>query len=354
MSERRLSRRQALSGQVGLGLAGAAALAAPNVARAQSSRALAVVAMDGALEYSALLTRLAERVALVSRGTLRLEAAGANAPVQAVQTVANGNADAALGRPDTLMPLDPAFGLFSSVPFGLDPREFEAWVQHGGGQRDWDDLARAQGIKPVLVGDFGSTFGGWFQKPFIARDDIANMRIATEGLGAVAVEAAGAIPVVLDGGGIGASVSFGLTRDMGLGLSQAFPFLVTPSLFHPQRAIALQFNASLWDSLSEEERMILTTCCEAETEAMMTERLDLEMRAFGDLVRGGTQSAPISDALYAELAGLAHDALSERFAASPIGASIWLNYQDFLSKVSGWSEVGEGLFTVKRAAALGM
>ncbi|MEM6467190.1 MAG: hypothetical protein AAF679_11895, partial [Pseudomonadota bacterium] len=122
----------------------------------------------------------------------------------------------------------------------------------------------------------------------------------------------------------------------------------------PQRAVALHFNLSTWDTLSERERAILTTCCEAETEAMMAERLDLEMRAYAELVRGGTQSAPVSDLLYAELAGLAHDAMSDRFASSPIGASIWLNYQDFLNKVSGWSEVGEGLFTVKRATALGM
>ncbi|MEM6466232.1 MAG: hypothetical protein AAF679_06985, partial [Pseudomonadota bacterium] len=265
MSETKLSRRQTLIGQAGLGLAGAAALAAPTVARAQSSRALSVQAMDGALEYSALLSRLAQRIELVSRGSLRLEAAGAADPLQAVQNVSNGGADAVLGRPDMMMSLDPAYGLFSSVPFGLDPREFEAWVQHGGGQRDWDDLARAQGLKPIHVGDFGSSFGGWFQRPFETRADISNMRVATEGLGAIALEAAGAVPVVLDGGGIGASVSFGLTRDRGLGLSQAFPYLITPSLYHPQRAVALHFNLSTWDTLSERERAILTTCCEAET-----------------------------------------------------------------------------------------
>ncbi|MEL6734855.1 MAG: ABC transporter substrate-binding protein, partial [Pseudomonadota bacterium] len=87
--------------------------------------------------------RITERVAALSDGrmTIKLYAAGEIVPaLEVFQAVSSGIAQ--IGHTASLFwgGKLPAAPLFTAGPFGLTPLEHITWINHGGGQKVWDDL----------------------------------------------------------------------------------------------------------------------------------------------------------------------------------------------------------------------
>jgi hypothetical protein len=54
----------------------------------------------------------------------------------------------------------PALSLFAAVPWGLPPAQHLAWIDVGGGQQLWEEIARDAGLKPFHAGFVGAQT--WF------------------------------------------------------------------------------------------------------------------------------------------------------------------------------------------------
>ncbi len=347
MTSDRLTRRRTL----GAAGAGGLALAAPSLARGQNTRTIPVTPMLGALDHTAPAQQLGELLAAISGGSLVLDV---RAPAAAPELV--GYDTALIGASYLLSPFDPAFAIFSSVPFGLGPREFEAWVQHGGGQPLWDDLASRLDFKPLLVGDHGVRAGGWFPAPVEGPDSFRGLTMNVSGLGATAVVSMQGSAVSLPAdkvGGVQATASFELGLDLDLGFAEAFPVLHTPSLFEPHGAVALYLPASLWSQLGETERIMIDSCCGAQRDHMVGAAVTAEVDGFDRLAAGGVSAVEIRPETFAALAGQVLPALDDHLHDSA-GPGIFGAYRDFMTAVSGWTAIGDGAFSVARAKALGI
>src|SRR6266852_6704208 len=130
-------RRRALIATGGLGLAGAA-LAAPAIAQSQpeikwrlaASWPKSLDTLYGGAEYVA--KRVAE--ATDNKFQIRVFAAGEIVPAfQVLDAVQNNTVE--LGHPASYYYVgkDPTFTFDATVPFGMNTRIMNAWMQHGGG-----------------------------------------------------------------------------------------------------------------------------------------------------------------------------------------------------------------------------
>ncbi len=350
-----ITRRAALAGQAAIGGAVGLGLASPALAQGQVR--IRTTLVDGAPVYAAMAQRLAARLEAVSDRRIRLELDLARAPLDGFDAVGAGLVDAYIGREDMFLERDPAFGMFSSTPFGLDPREFEAFIHYGGGQQLWDEMSGRYGIKPLLLGDLGASFGGWFQSPIESVGNFSGLRMASEGLGAVVLQGLGAAPLKFNGqigGNLQASVSYGLSVDRDLGLTDAFRVLVAPAMFHPQRAVSLGLSTAFWEALSDGDRALIDTVCAAETDIQLASVLSSEMAAFGDVVARGTLVQSLTPQVFGEIAAASDEVLETHILANSSAPFVLDSYRAFLRDISGWSTVGEGLFSVARAEALGI
>ena len=93
--------------------------------------------------------RFAERVTAMSGGRLTIKVHGAGELVPAMgvfDAVRDGSAEMGHSASYYWKGKHPATPFFTAVPFGLTAQELNSWVNFGGGQELWDELAKGFGL----------------------------------------------------------------------------------------------------------------------------------------------------------------------------------------------------------------
>jgi TRAP-type mannitol/chloroaromatic compound transport system substrate-binding protein len=256
-----LSRRAALG-------AGAAALAAPAVARAQTQLRWRMVTSwpKGRAGPGVSAKRIADRINLMAAGRLQVDlfAAGEIVPPLAIlDAVSTGTVE--MGHTAALywQGKIPAAGFFTSVPFGLGPD----------GQALWDELYRPYGVRAVLAGNTGPSMGGWFRHKLGGAEDLKGMRIRVQGLGAEVFKRLGAVPMTvsagdllpaLEKGSIDAAEFLAPATDLETGLPKYAPYYYAPGFNKPNGASELMIALKAWEQLSPDLQAIVVEAARAE------------------------------------------------------------------------------------------
>jgi TRAP-type mannitol/chloroaromatic compound transport system substrate-binding protein len=108
---------------------------------------------------------LARRVERASNGRLRIKvfAGGELVPALEVFTaVSRGTAQVGHDASYYHRGKVPAAQYFTSVPFGLNANEMNAWIYYGGGLALWRELYEPFNLVPFPAGQTGVQMAGWF------------------------------------------------------------------------------------------------------------------------------------------------------------------------------------------------
>ena len=139
------SRRKFMKAAAATGVAAVAAssLAAPAVA---ADRVEIAMVTTWPRDFPGLGTgaqRFAQRMIDMSDGRFQVQYFASGERVKAFDSfdeVASGNSQMYHGADYYWVKKHPAFGYFTSVPFGFTYTEMNAWIRFGGGQQLWDEL----------------------------------------------------------------------------------------------------------------------------------------------------------------------------------------------------------------------
>ncbi|HEX2840219.1 hypothetical protein [Hyphomicrobium sp.] len=218
--------------------------------------------------------RLVRRFEIMTEGRYRIEISSQAQDVAADADLVHGTAHDFAG-------LHPAFAYFAGLPgsSGLGAQDFAHWIAVGGGQMLWDDLAGQHGWKPLLVGHSGEAPPLWSRQAIGGLGDLAGQRISAPGLGADVARALGAeaIPVAPDD--IAAAIQDGriFAAETGLltalagGVARSAHFATGTGLNGRGTALSLTVRLSVWESLPEHDRAILTAAAMEEYQASLAE-----------------------------------------------------------------------------------
>ena len=161
MSEK-VNRRKLL---VGAGSAGLVASSGVAPAYAQGKRRLKMVTTwpKNFPGVGTAAESIAKRVEIMSEGELKIKVFAAGEIVgafEALDAVSTGSADLYHGADYYWQGKDPAYNFFTTWPMGMTATEFYSWIDFGGGQAFWDELATKFKVKPFICGDTGTQSGG--------------------------------------------------------------------------------------------------------------------------------------------------------------------------------------------------
>lgn len=173
MQEHAMQRRQLLrsSGQAIAAAAGAGALSACTIRRAETSRSggLPQVRWRMATSWPVSLdtiyggaTTICERVAAMTGGAFRIEpfAAGEIVPgLEVLDAVQAGSVECGHTASYYYVGKNPAFAFGTAVPFGLTALQQNAWLYYGGGQEAMDELFADFGTTSFPAGNTGAQMG---------------------------------------------------------------------------------------------------------------------------------------------------------------------------------------------------
>ena len=95
-----------------------------------------------------------------------------------------------------------AFAFDTTLPFGLNQRQQNAWIYYGGGLELVREFMRDFGIITFPAGNTGVQMGGWWRKEVKTVADLKGAKMRIAGLGGEVMARLGAVPQQIAGGDI--------------------------------------------------------------------------------------------------------------------------------------------------------
>ena len=276
MQSRKLERRKFIAGA---GLAGAAALSAPHVAKAATINWKMTTAFPpGQPFYSTgpgSLSDLTDRIRAMSKGALDIKVFNGGELVPAFEgfdAVRQGIVECNGWVSYFGAGKVPAAQFFGAVPFGMSTQGQNAWFYVGDGIKLWHEVYEPLGLVAFPVGATGVQMTGWFNKEINSLDDMKGLRLRIPGLAAKAYARIGVDVKLLPGGEIFPALERGVidaaewvgpAQDKILGLNKAAKYYYTTGWHEPTTVTELAINKEAWDGLPEELQAIVQNAAAA-------------------------------------------------------------------------------------------
>ena len=203
-----MERRDFLSGGIGAvgtaGAAGACAGSLPGIASAQdlpsvnwrltSSFPKSLDTIYGGADQFARI------VEAVTGGKFKISVAGPGEIVSgpgAFEAVQKGTVQCAHTAGYYFLNVNKALAFDTTLPFGMNQRQHNAWVYQGGGLKLLRELFAQYNMVNFPMGNTGAQMGGWYDKEIRSMEDVKGLKICIPGFGAEIWKRLGADPVNL-------------------------------------------------------------------------------------------------------------------------------------------------------------
>ncbi len=286
---------------------------------------------------------LAERVGKASNGRLKIKVYAGGELVPALEVFD------AVSRGVTQMGHDasyyhrgkvPAAQYFTSIPFGQNANETNAWLYYGGGWELWKEYYEQFNLVPFPAGQTGVQMGGWFNKEINSVEDLAGLKMRIPGLGGEVMQRAGVTQVTLPAseiftslqtGTIDAAEWVGPYNDVSLGLHKAARYYYYPGWHEPGPMLELIVNKDAWETLPDDLKAIVELACQAINLDMQSEYNYGNAMALQQLMSDpNVEIRPFPDDVMALLRKLSTEAINELSAEDEWSARIQKSFFDFL------------------------
>ena len=363
------SRRKFFKAAAATGVAAVAAssLAAPAVA---ADRVEASMVATWGRDFPGLGTgaqRFAQRISDLSDGRIQVTYYAANERVKAFDSfdeVASGNSQMYHAADYYWVKKHPAFGYFTSVPFGFTYTEMNAWIRFGGGQELWDELTDQYGTKSFMAGNTGVQMGGWFNKKIRSPNDFKGLKMRIPGLGGQVIGKLGGSPISLPGGqiyenlvsgAIDATEWVGPWNDEAMKFQEAAKYYYYPGMHEPGSMLACGCNKSWFTSLSKSDQMIIECAAATENDVMMAEYNAKNGAALDRLINDhGVKLEQFSDKVYDGFAKGAEEVFAEVQAHSDLAARVHASFLKGRKDIGAWTNLSDSPYIRQRNRALGL
>lgn len=343
------ARRRFLKGTAAVAAGGAAAIAMPNVSRAQT----AVLKMQGAWGAKDIFNDMAieyvDRVNKMAGNRLKIEYLIAGAvvkPFSLQDAVNDGVLDAGHHVPAYWYGKNKAASLFGTGPcYGWTAPQFLAWIHRGGGKELYRELVQdVLGLN--LVGFFCMPMPqqplGWFKNPPAGPDDLRGLKYRTVGLAADVMQAMGLAVAQLPGGEILPAMERGVidafefnnpTSDRRFGAQDVAKNYMMGSYHQASETFEIIFNKTKFDELPAEHQAIIEHAVEAANTSNLALAFDSYSTDFEALQKehGVTVHRTPPSILEAQLA--AWDQVVERLSADPFFKKVLDSQRAFAQRV---------------------
>ncbi|NJL33478.1 MAG: ABC transporter substrate-binding protein [Chloroflexaceae bacterium] len=248
-----------------------------------------------------------------------------------------------------------AFGFATSVPFGLNAQQQNAWLYYGGGLEVLEPLFREFGVVAFPAGNTTVQMGGWYNREVEALSDMQGLKFRIPGLGGRVMERLGVVTqtipggeifLALDRGAIDAAEWIGPYDDEKLGLQDAADFYYYPGWWEPGPTLDCYVNITEWEQLSPEYQEIFKSACYHANVDMMAKYDALNQQAMQRLIEGGTQLRPYSQEILRGAQTAAFELYDELAAADTrFFAPIYEQWQPFRDTMYAWHNINELSFS---------
>jgi TRAP-type mannitol/chloroaromatic compound transport system substrate-binding protein len=352
-----MKRRSFVKG-AGFGIAAAGAsvaIAAPAIAqsmpklnwRLAASWPKSLDTLFGAAQY------VADRVSAMTDGNFQIRAFAGGEIVPALQVldaVQNNTVEMGHTASYYYVGKDPTFTFDTTVPFGLNTRQQNAWMLHGGGMPLMREFFAGYNIYNIPAGNTGAQMGGWYRKEIKTVEDLKGLKFRIGGWAGAVLTKLGVVPQMIAGGDIYPSLEKGTIDaaewvgpydDEKLGFYKVAKYYYYPGWWEGNAQVSLYINMDQWNKLPKNYQAIVTEAALA-ADITTTAKYDADNpAALRRLVANGTQLRPFSKEILQACYKAAYQLYDEEKARNPKFAKIYAPWLAFRNEEKIWFRVEE-------------
>jgi len=352
-----MKRREFLK-TAGLGAAAGTVLAAPAIAQAAPEirwrmtssfpKNLEVIYGSGEL--------FARTVSELTDGRFQIQSFGAGELVpglQALDAVQNATVECAHTPTYYYIGKDPTFAFGTGLPFGLNARQQNAWLNVGGGNELMNEFHAPYNVLVLPCGNSGAQMGGWFRKEIRTVQDLAGLKFRVGGFGGRVLSRLGVVPQQLAAGDVYPALERGTLDAVELigpydddktGFVRIAPYYYYPGWWEGGATLHLYVNLQKFNELPKLYQSAVRTASSVANEHMLNLYDVRNAAALRRLVAAGAQLRPfpreIMDAGYK-----ASFELYDELAAQNAGwKKVYEPWKAFRDESYRWFRVAENSF----------
>jgi TRAP-type mannitol/chloroaromatic compound transport system substrate-binding protein len=274
-------------------------------------------------------------------------------PLQVADAVQSGTVECGHTASYYYVGKDPTFAFDTAVPFGLNARQQDAWMIHGGGRDLMNEFYKDYNIHAVTCGNTGAQMGGWFRKEIKTADDLKGVKMRIGGFAGQVLSRLGVVPQQIGGGDIYPALEKGTIDaaewvgpydDQKLGFNKVAPNYYYPGWWEGGPQLSAFVNVTKWNELPKVYQAAFENAC-AKAHTWMVSKYDAQNpKALRELVGAGTKllpfPVPVMEACFAQ----ANDLYNETAAKNPKFKKIYDQWKAFRGEQVLWFRVAEGTF----------
>lgn len=333
------------------GVAGAAAMAAPMTAVAQTTTLRFQSTWPAKDIFHEYANDFAKKVNDMAGNRLKIEVLPAGAVVPAFQLlegVAKGTLDGGHGVVAYHYGKNSALALWGSGPgFGMDPNMLLAWHYYGGGKALLDEIYKSLNLEVVsfLYGPMPTQPFGWFKKPIAKVEDLKGTKFRTVGLAVDMYTAMGAAVNPLPGGEIVPALDRGLidgaefnnaTSDRILGFADVVKNCMLQSFHQSTEQFEILFNKGKYDALPAELKAVIDYAVQAASADMSWKAIERNSQDYIELKKAGVKFYKTPDAILRAQLTAWDDIMKKKSAENPMFKKVLDSQRAFAERAGAW------------------
>ncbi|WP_111976473.1 TRAP transporter substrate-binding protein [Algibacillus agarilyticus] len=298
--------------------------------------------------------KFAKYVNEMSGGRLTVKVYGAGEIVPALgvfEAVRNGTAQMGHSGAYYWKGKIPAAPFFSSIPFGMNAQELNAWIHHGEGLALWREVYKPFGLVPFAGGNTGTQMAGWFNKEVNSLADIQGLKMRIPGLAGDVFQRAGGVPVNLPGGelftalqtgAIDATEWVGPYNDLAFGFHKAAKYYYTSAWHEPGSMLEFIVNEDALLALPADLQKIVEVAARAVNSDMLSEYTAENNKALQTLVnKHGVEIKQLPDDVLRQYKQLTDEVIADLIQNDPVSKKVYGSYLAFYEQARKYHEVSE-------------
>ncbi|MDX2246349.1 MAG: TRAP transporter substrate-binding protein [Bacteroidia bacterium] len=301
--------------------------------------------------------QMAQWVEKMSGGRLKIQVLGGGELVPAMESfdaVSSGTVELGNGSAYYWAGKVPAAQFFSTVPFGMNAQQMNAWILSGGGQALWDKVYEPFDVRGFPAGNTGVQMGGWFNKEINSLADLQGLKMRIPGLGGQVMKEAGVTAMNVAGGEIYTNLERGILdatewigpfHDYKMGFQKIARYYYYPGWHEPGTTLETLVNKTKLESLPEDLQEILISAIYRQNIWTLSE-LEAKNNEFMEKIisEGEVEIRPFPAEVISRLREITEQVLDKIAAEDPLAKEIYESYSAFRISAQKWAGYTEKIY----------
>jgi TRAP-type mannitol/chloroaromatic compound transport system substrate-binding protein len=300
--------------------------------------------------------KLADLIKTLSNSRIKIRVYGGGELVPALEAfdaVKNGVAELGSGSPYYWAGKIPAAQFFSTVPFGMNAQQMNAWILVGEGYELWKELYKPHNLIPFAGGNTGVQMGGWFNKPIESVADLKSLKMRIPGIGGKVLEKAGGTPVLLAGGELYTGLERGIIdatewlgpfHDQSMGFQDIAAYYYAPGWHEPGTLLEFFVNKEVFDDLPIDLQQIVETACLSINHWVLSKMEAANAEALQTLIKSGVRIRTFPEQVVEQLRKYTETVITEMTNKDELSKKIYTSYIKFQTQSANYAAYTEKVY----------